>query len=157
VSRAKRVTLLVGTHLIAIAIGGFATYEYFIRDAVRGMTILGELSVSSMQESLVNLQRDTGTDQEYEQALRDYLSVLQRLDAANPDAQDAEFRRMSKIIVLGRLALVVEKRGAAEEAAQFVDAAERECKVSSRADCSPKKLRELALYFDRVRTTQGAK
>jgi hypothetical protein len=156
-SRANRVTLLVVTHLLAIAIGAFATYEYFMKDAIRGMTTLGELSVSSLQEMRVNLQRDTGTDQEYEAAHREYLSVLERLDAANPTAEDAKFRRLSKSIVLGRLALVTEKRGAASEAAQFLAAAERECKLSSRSQCSPDKVRELALYYDKGRASQAPK
>jgi hypothetical protein len=156
-SRTKRIALLIATHLAAVAIGGFVTFEYFMRDAIQGMTSLGELSVGSLQEELVNLRRDTGTDQEYEQALRDYYSVLQRLDAKNQDPQDAKFRRLSKTIVLGRLALVTEKRGAAAAAAQFMAEAQRECGTSSRANFSPEKVRELALYFDKGRSTQPAK
>jgi hypothetical protein len=53
--------------------------------------------------------------------------------------------------------LITEKRGATAEAAQFMDAAEQECKISSRADCSPQKLRDLAIYFDKGRSTQSAK
>jgi hypothetical protein len=156
-SPTKRIALLVATHLAAVAIGGFVTFEFFMRDAIKGMTSLGEISVGSLQEQLVNLQRDTGTDQEYEQALRNYLSVLQRLDATNPDPEEAKFRRTSKTIVLGRLALITEKRGASAEAAQFMAAAERECKFTARAECSPEKVRELAMYFDKGRSTQPSK
>ena len=155
-TRSQRIGLLVSTHALAIAVGACVAYEYFLRDGVRGMTSLGELSVSSLQEMYVDLQRDVGTDQEYEDALRQYLSVLDRLRAANPDTPDATGLRLSKTVTLGRLALVAEKRHANAEAAQFMDAAVRECTTFRKGDCSAEKIREWAVYFDKSHSAQTA-
>src|SRR5262249_24294014 len=144
-TRVKRAALLVLSHTVAIAVGAFAAYEFFIRDGVRGMTALGDLSVDAMQDTLVDLQRTTGTDQEYEAALKDYLSILDRLRAAHPDSPDNVHLRGSKSRVLARLALVAEKRGARDESAQYMQAAIRECQAVGRGDCSEQKLHEVAV------------
>ena len=153
----RRILLLVGTHAFAVALGAFAAYYFLMRDAVRGMHALGDLSVASMQEMYVNFQRDSGTDTEYEAALREYLSVLNRLQAANPHSEDRSSLTLSKMAVLGRIALLAEKRGAPAEATQLMEAAEKECAYWHNSQCSQQKVRELALYFDRGRSTQGAK
>jgi len=140
-----------------VALGAIIAYEYFIRDGVRGMTALGELSVASLQEMFVNLQRDTGTDQEYEQALREYLSVLERLRKANPNSEDATALSLSRMATLGRLSLMAEKRGANAEATELIQTAARECVDSGRPECSPEKMRQLAHYFDKGRSGQSAK
>ena len=153
----RRTLQLIATHAIAIALGAFAAYYLYMRDAVRGMHALGDLSVASMQEMLVNFQRDSGTDAEYEAALREYLSVLDRLQAANPNSEDRSSLTLSKMAVLGRIALLTEKRGATSETAQLLETAEKECAHWRNSQCSQQKVRELALYFDKGRSAQGAK
>ena len=145
----RHMLLLVTTHALAIALGAFATYYLFTRDAMRGMYALGDLSVASMQETLVNFQRDSGTDIEYEAALREYLSVLNRLQASNPYSEDRSSLTLSKMIVLGRIALLAEKRGAPAEAAELMNAAEKECAYWHNSQCTQQKIRELAVYFDK--------
>ena len=153
----RRTLLLVATHTFAIGLGAFAAYYLLMRNAVQGMHALRELSVASMQETLVNFQRDSGTDAEYEMALREYLSVLDRLQVANPNNEDRSSLTLSKMAVLGRLALLTEKRGAAAETTQLLEAAEKECAHWRNSQCSQQKVRELALYFDKGRSAQGAK
>ena len=153
----RRTLLLVATHAIAIGIGAFAAYYMLMRDAVRGMHALGDLSVASMQEMLVNFQRDSGTDAEYELALRENLSVLERLQKSNPSSEDRSSLTLSKMAVLGRLALLTERRGATIETTQLLEAAEKECAHWRTSQCSQQKVRELALYFDKGRTAKGAK
>jgi len=153
----RRVLVLLATHMLAIALGAFATYYFFMQDAIRGMYALGDLSVSSMQEMLVNFQRDSGTDSEYEASLREYLSVLDRLQAANPNSEDRNSHTISKMTVLGRLALMAEKRGAHAEAEQLIATAEKECSHWNNSQCSKQKVRELALYFDKGRSSQIGK
>ena len=155
-TRSRRIVILVLSHLAAVAIGAFAAYEFFMRDAIRGMTALGDLSVASMQQTLVDLQRDTGTDQEYETALKNYLSTLDPLRAAHPNAPDDGDLGLWKSRVLARLALVAEKRGATAESAQLMADAVRECAASVKANCSEQKVREVALYFDKGRSVPVA-
>jgi len=153
----RRTLVLVATHVFAVALGAFATYYLFMEDAIRGMHALGDLSVSSMQEMHVNFQRDSGTDAEYETSLREYLSVLNRLQAANPHSEDRSSYTLSKMTVLGRLALLAERRGATTEAEQLMATAEKECSHWNNSQCSKQKVRELALYFDKGRASQNVK
>ena len=155
-TNARRTALLIATHVLAIALAAFGAYFYFIRDGIRGMTMLGELSVASMQEMFVNLTRDKGTGAEYEAALQ-YLAVLNRLGAENRSGEFAASMSLSKMTVLGRLALAAERRGASAEAKQFIEAATRECVESRRPECSDEKMRELALYLDKGLSSQSAK
>ena len=156
-TNARRTALLIATHVLAIALGAFGAYFYFIRDGIRGMTMLGELSVASMQEMFVNLTRDKGPGAEYEAALQEYLAVLNRLGAENRSGEFAASMSLSKMTVLGRLALAAERRGASPEAKQFIEAATRECVESRRPECSDEKMRELALYLDKGLSSQSAK
>jgi hypothetical protein len=155
-NRPRRVAILVLSHLAAVAVGAFAAYEFFMRDAIRGMTALGDFSVMSMQETLVDLQRVTGTDAEYEAALNNYLSTLDRLLAAHPNAPDNGELGLWKSRALARLALVAAKRGATAESAQLMADAVRECIAYGKTDCSEQKVREVALYFDKGRSAPDA-
>jgi hypothetical protein len=144
--------VLVFTFLLGGFVGAAALYAFFIRDAMSGMIALGDLSVASLYETRINLFGDTGTDEEYEAALNEYVVVLDRLRAKHPNGEDHASLALSKIITLGRLALVAEKRGASTEAQQFVNSAVGECQSAKWKDCSIGKLRELALYFENKRT-----
>ena len=155
-NRPKRIGLLVLSHLVAVALGAFAAYEFFMRDAIRGMTALGDFSVTSLEETLVDLQRVTGTDEEYEAALKHHLSTLDRLLAAHPNDPDNRELMLWKSRVLARLALVAEKRGAKAESAQLMADAVRECTASGGTNCSERKVREIAVYFDRGRSVSVA-
>ena len=106
------------------------------------------------QESLVNLRRDTGTAQEYEGALKEYLVVLDQLQAANPDGPNTIVFRRSKSIALGRLALLVERRGANADAALYMEAAIRECLAVRTSGCLVEDVRKLSAYADKTGSVQ---
>jgi hypothetical protein len=153
-SRTK-VTILVA---LAFVLGGVvsATYAFFVRDAIAGMTALGDLSVASMYEMRVSLFGDTGTDEEYEAALNEYVTILDRLNAKHSNSEDRASLALSKITALGRLALVAERRGASGESERFINLAVDECKSSKWRDCSRGKIQELALYFENKRAGHPA-
>jgi|SRR5450755_291337 hypothetical protein len=147
-----KITILVA---LAFAIGGVAggsaTYAFFMREAISGMTSLGDISVASMYEMRVSVFGDTGTDEEYEAALNEYVAILDRLNAKNANPGDRASLALSKIATLGRLALVTGKRGASGESERFINLAVEECKSSKWKDCSRGKIQELALYFENKR------
>jgi len=150
-SRAKITILVVLAFALGGVVGGSATYAFFMRDAIAGMTALGDISVASMYEMRVSLFGDTGTDEEYEAALNEYVTILDRLNAKNANPGDRASLAVSKISALGRLALVTKKRGAREESERFINLAVDECKSSKWKDCSRAKIEELALYFENKR------
>jgi hypothetical protein len=150
-SRKKLILVLLSTFLLGGIAGAAALYAFFIRDAMSGMIALGDLSVASLYETRINLFGDSGTDEEYEAALREYVDVLDRLRAKHPNGENHASLAQSKVITLARLALVAEKKGAGAEAQQFVNSAVSECQSSKWKDCSPQKLRELAVYFENKR------
>src|SRR6266496_3835726 len=121
----KRSIWLIVTVATAAIVVAYAAHELFWRNTHANST--NELGITLTQESLVNLRRDTGTAQEYEAALKEYLIVLDQLQSANPNSPNTIVFRRSKSIVLGRLAMLVEKRGANADAARYMDAAVREC------------------------------
>jgi len=80
--------------------------------------------------------------------------VLDRLRAKHPNGEDNASLGLSKIITLGRLALVAEKQGASVEAQKYMTSAVSECQSAKWKDCSTQKLRALAVYFESKRRVQ---
>lgn len=153
-SRRKLILILLFTFLLGGVSGAAVLYAFFSRDAMHGMIALGDLSVASLYETRINLFWDAVTEEEYENALKEYLNVLDRLRAKHPNGEDDASLGLSKIITLGRLALVAEKRGASAEAQQYMTSAVSECQSAKWKDCSTQKLRELAVYFESKRRVQ---
>ena len=64
------------THIAAAfvrAVIAACAISFYFKDALRGFKSMGDLNVSRYYGSLLDMQRDSATDVEYEQALRDYL------------------------------------------------------------------------------------
>jgi hypothetical protein len=119
-SRPKITILVVLAFALGAVLGGSATYAFFMRDAIAGMTALGDISVASMYEMRVSAFGDTGSDEEYEAALSEYVTILDRLNAKNANPGDRASLAVSKISALGRLALVTKKRARARRASALL-------------------------------------
>jgi hypothetical protein len=155
-SRTKLVSLLLVIFALGGAVGAWAAYEYFLREGVRGMTAFGDLSVMALQEQRANLERDAGNASQHEQALRDYLVILDKMATTVSSENDSAGVRMSRVVTLARLAQLVENRGATDEAHHLTETAIVSCKAIPSRDCSAEKIRELAVYFNRPRLAQAA-
>ena len=153
-TRRQHIALLIATHVLAVTVGAAAIYFLLMRDAARGMFALGEISVAAMHEMHVSMARDLGSDEEYEKALRDYLSIMDRLDAASVSPEDRSSMLVSRMSTYGRLALMAERRGANAEAAELMKSAAVACGGAELPRCSPEKIREIAVYFDKGRASK---
>ena len=71
---------------------------------------MSDLMVSGYYASLVDMQRDPAKPANYEQALRDYLVVLDQLLARHPRSEVYSTLAFDKTITLARLASLTEQR-----------------------------------------------
>ena len=147
----KRAMRLLGSHLAAALAGAAiaaAVFSYYWKDSLRGFMILSDLTVSGYYGSLLNMRRDSASDAEYDQAIREYLVVLDKLLAREPRSEVYTTLAFDKTITLARLALISERRGLDEAKGQFA-AAVAQCKSFRAGDCSEESIRQWAAYLDK--------
>jgi hypothetical protein len=157
----KRNLALLSSHLVAAIVGAaiaISIISYYWQESLRGAVAMSDLTVSGYYGSLLDMRRDSATDVEYDQAIREYLKVLDKLLAREPKSEVYTTLAFDKTITLARLALITETRGLEPNAKELFAAAVAQCKSFRTGDCSEASIRGWAAYLDkRVAPVSSAK
>jgi hypothetical protein len=155
----KRHLNLIASHIAAAVVGAAiasGVFSYYWKDSVRGFIALSDLSVSGYYASLLDMQRDSANGSDYEQALRDYLKVLDNLLARNTKSEVYSTLAFDKTLTMARLALLREQHDGPAAAKDLFAAAVAQCESFRRGgDCAENSIREWVAYLDRNRPPFG--
>ena len=156
----RRTWIGVATHFGAAAAGAALVVVVgtsYWRDSTAGFMAMTDLTVAGHYGSLLDMERETGDDREYERALRHYLIVLDNLLDPSRNSSVESTLALERTVALARLGLLVESHARASEAGELFNAAVAQCQRFRKGDCSEKSVREWAAYFERRNRPNGGK
>ncbi len=156
----RRTWIGVATHFGAAAAGAALVAVVganYWRDSVAGLMAMTDLTVAGHYGSLLDMERETGDDREYERALRQYLVVLDNLLDPSRHSSVESTLALEKTVALARLGLLVESHARTNEANELFTAAVAQCQTFRKGDCSANSVRDWAAYFERRNRPNGGK
>jgi hypothetical protein len=143
VSLPSRVAIAVLLLLAGAAAGAYISLQF-----ARSRSTFGEATDIAHLSTYVQVQRASGTDAAYEEALKAFLHHLEQrrgsADAALPESMYA----VDSALTYARLADLARKRGASTEAANYMALAEAQCPKMGWRSCSGAQIAEMAAQVD---------
>ena len=143
----KRTVVLTLTHLAALIVGLSVGYNLGAEWGVKQLVRLTDFGMAMSVYMRVEAERLDGTDATYQDALRNYASLMDNLsNRANDSTRN--LYAYDKMISLVRLSALAEKRGDLEESNQLITQALTICSDSQYPYCSPEALRTRVLKLN---------
>jgi|SRR5690242_5375546 hypothetical protein len=132
----RRVVLLTLSHVVVLAIGFAVAFIVVGARFEQTRAFADHMAKVAYYSNYLSIMRTQGDDRAYEDALRDYLRLLEELKATSAPYFSERIYATDKGLTLMRLARLAKKRGSSSEASSLASEAEALCPVIGLRECS---------------------
>lgn len=143
-----KLALRIGSHVLALAIGLAGGY-YVGFDSGQGRAMAFDMLESSYYSAYLDMQMSEGTDAAKEGAIRAFLALSEQRRERNAPFFSENMYALDSALGNARLAALAEKRGASQEAQQYLARAESYCHLTGWNECSAATIVDAAHRLDK--------
>jgi hypothetical protein len=146
--RVTRITLVVLSYVVVMAIGGVAGLWYGFESGRDLRRFALEAGFEERFNAQLMSERMLGDLASYRNSLREYLSQLKARRGKNGLIQTDHVIAVDTVVTEARLAMLAEQRKDTVESARYFAQAASDCPADWSRGCPPDRLRELVVMLD---------
>jgi hypothetical protein len=136
----SKVILLIASHLLAIALGCGGALWYIDDRTEKFVASLTGMAIVSRYAMLVEVNRVQGKEQDYRDALANFLAALEHARTLGDPLFSEKQYHTDRALTYTRLALVEKKLGNGSQSQEYFDKGMGECQFAGWKDCSAERL-----------------
>jgi len=140
--------LRIGSYILVLAAGLVGGY-YLGVGTEQGRTMAFDMVESAYYSTYMDMQMSEGTDAAREEAIRTFLALTQKRRERRVPFFSERMLALDSALGNARLAALAQKRGASQEAKQYLAQAESYCPQMGWRECSAEKITDFAARLDK--------
>lgn len=142
------VVVRIASYLLVLTIGLAGGY-YLWFGSKEGQTMAFDVIESSYYSAYMDMQMSEGTDVAREEAIRTFLALTERRRERRAPMFSKDILAIDSALAYARLAALAQKRGATQEAKQYLANAASYCPQIGWQECSVEKITHFATRLDK--------
>jgi len=142
-NKLSRTGLIAMAIIISLLLGAYFGYKTSNEQA-----FAEDIIILAKQHQFIEIAKNNGTDEAYEESLLGYLNILDALEGKRSSLFSEDVHAIDYALTHTRLALLSEKRGDLKGKAQHLQSAESYCPKTVMTTCTGEVLTEIVIKLD---------